>query len=158
MKKLFFALLLFPMLSIAQLNKVDLSEYGLSASIETNETYPIKEISNKKGDMENNEVKIKFENGERIVVAEIRKPMTIAMIRSEFNKVFAKPNKTVTLKPLVKTPNEFLVERTYKDDGHKIYKFMILRVIKGKEYMIESSEFDDLALCKDLMNIAKTCK
>jgi hypothetical protein len=35
---------------------------------------------------------------------------------------------------------------------------MLLRAIKGKEYMIESSEFDDLALCKDMMALAKTCK
>jgi hypothetical protein len=35
---------------------------------------------------------------------------------------------------------------------------MVLRVIKGKEYMIDSSEFDDLTLCKEMMNIAKTFK
>jgi hypothetical protein len=59
---------------------------------------------------------------------------------------------------LIKTPNDLLIERTYKDDGRKIYKFMVLRVIKGKEYMIDSSEFDDLTLCKEMMNIAKTFK
>lgn len=146
------------MLTLAQQSNIQLSEYGIPASIETHQTYAIQEITQKEGDMKIKEVKIRYENGEKLVVSEIKKPMSIAMIRSEFNKVLAKPNKNVTLKALVKTPNELLIERTYKDDGRKIYKYMVLRVIKGKEYMIDSSEFDDLTLCKEMMNIAKTFK
>ena len=158
MIKFLFALLFVPNFSIAQQNKTDLSQYGLKASIETHPTYTIREILQEEGDIENKEIKIKYENGEKIVIAELRKPMTIAVVRNEFNKVLSKPNKSVTLKALVKTSNEYLVERTYKSDGRKIYKFMLLRAIKGKEYMIESSEFDDLALCKDMMALAKTFK
>ncbi len=146
------------MLTLAQQSNIQLSEYGIPASIGTHQTYAIQEITQKEGDMKIKEVKIRYENGEKLVVSEIKKPMSIAMIRSEFNKVLAKPNKNVTLKALVKTPNELLIERTYKDDGRKIYKYMVLRVIKGKEYMIDSSEFDDLTLCKEMMNIAKTFK
>lgn len=158
MKKLLFTLFIVPYMAFAQQAKVDLATYGIPASIQKHETFVIKEITQETGDIENKEVKIKYENGEKIVLAELRKPMTIAVVRSEFNKVLSKPNKTVTLKTLVKTSNDYLVERTYKSDGRKIYKFMLLRTIKGKEYMIESSEFDDLDTCKQMMDLAKTCK
>ena len=157
-KLLIFAMLAFPLFTMAQTATKDLTEYGVTANIQTSDTYPIKEVSTETGDIENKEIKIRYENGEKIVVTQLKKPLSIAVVRSEFNKILTKPNKTVTLKALVKTPNELLIERTYKSDGRKIYKFMVLRVIKGKEYMIDSSEFDDLELCKGMMALAKSIK
>lgn len=157
-KLLILAFLALPLFSMSQSSTVDLTEYGVPASVQTSETYPIKEVTTETGDIENKEIKIRYENGEKIVVTQLKKPLTIAVVRSEFNKILTKPNKTVSLKALVKTANELLIERTYKSDGRKIYKFMVLRVIKGKEYMIDSSEFDDLELCKGMMVLAKSIK
>ena len=157
-KLLLLAFLASPFVSLAQTSMMDLAEYGVPTSVQTSETYPIKEVTTETGEIENKEIKIRYENGEKIVITQLKKPLTIAIVRSEFNKILTKPNKTVTLKALVKTANELLIERTYKSDGRKIYKFMVLRVIKGKEYMIDSSEIDDLELCKGMMALARTIK
>ena len=84
--------------------------------------------------------------------------MTIAVTRAQFGKMFSQKHKGIKLKPLVRTANEFLIQRTYDSDGRSIYKFLILRVIKGKEYMIESSEVADESSCRQMFELAKTIR
>ncbi|QLH44827.1 MAG: hypothetical protein HWD58_03965 [Bacteroidota bacterium] len=72
--------------------------------------------------------------------------------------MFSQKHKGIKLKALVRTANEFLIQRTYDSDGRSIYKFLILRVIKGKEYMIESTEVSDESTCRQMFDLAKTIR
>jgi hypothetical protein len=157
MKKIIFLLLL-PCYVWAQTTSTDLSSYGIKASIATSSDLPVERIEQKESYLKTPEINIQLTNGEDITITQLKKPLTIALTKSEFAKVLKQKRKDISLKALVNTGNDMLIERSYKDDGRKIYKFMLLRVIKGKEYMIEGSEVSDEALCRKIMEMAKTCK
>ena len=94
--------------------------------------------------------------GERITITQLNKKMDIALIKSQYKQALTKNHKSVTIKALVNSGNDLLIERTYKDDGGKIYKFLLLRVIKGKEYLIEGSETNEESMARKMMALAKT--
>ncbi len=158
MKQLLFLLLLAPMWMLAQDHRTNLNDYGLNAFMHSDSAVAVERIEQKQSYLETNEIKIYLENGEKITITELNKKMSIATIKAQFNKLLSTQHKGITLKALVKSGNDLLIERTYKDSGRKIYKFMVLCVIKGKEYMIEGSEMDEEALCRQVMKLAKTIR
>ncbi len=158
MKNVLLLLLLLPMWMQAQNDRQSLSEYGLNATLSPDSSLPVNRIEQKESYLKTNEIKIYLENGERITLTELNKQLNIATVKSQFNKALSTPHKEVTIKALIKSGNDLLIERTYKKDGRKIYKFMVFSIIKGKEYMIEGSEMDEEALCRQVMKLAKTIR
>ena len=158
MKNILFLLLLLPLWMQAQNNRQSLSEYGLNATIGADSSLPVNRIEQKESHLKTNEIKIYLENREKITLTELNKQLNIAAIKGQFNKSLNTPHKEVSIKALIKSGNDLLIERTYKKDGRKIYKFMVFSVIKGKEYMIEGSEMDEEKLCRQMMQLAKSIK
>jgi hypothetical protein len=136
----------------------DLKEYGIVANIQENKETAISEIEKKLSYQKTTEVNIRYENGEKITIEELRKPLTIALTKKEYAKILKQKNKTVSLKAIINTGNDMLIERDYlgDDDRETVYLFMLLRKVNGKEYMIQSSTMSDLTLCKKMMELAKT--
>lgn len=158
MKKILLVALLLPLLVFAQNDKTSLSTYGLNASMGVDSALAVERIEQDESDLSTPEIKIFLNAGERITITQLNKKMNIALIKSQYKQVLSKKHPSVTLKALVNSGNDLLIERTYKEDGGKIYKFMLLRVIKGKEYMIEGSETNDESLARKMMALAKTIK
>lgn len=158
MKKLLFIGLLLPLVLWAQNERTDLSTYGIGATIGTHSELQIEKMEQRESDLKTTEVRIYLSNQERIDLIQLKKPLTIAVTRAQFGKMFSQKHKGIKLKALVRTANEFLIQRTYDSDGRSIYKFLILRVIKGKEYMIESTEVSDESTCRQMFDLAKTIR
>ncbi len=158
MKKILLVALLLPLLVFAQNDKTSLSTYGLNASMGIDSALAVERIEQEESDLSTPEIKIFLNVGERITITQLNKKMNLALIKSQYKQVLTKKHKSVTIKALVNSGNDLLIERTYKDDGGKIYKFLLLRVIKGKEYLIEGSETNDESLARKMMALAKTIK
>jgi hypothetical protein len=119
-------------------------------------TLAVERIEQVESDLSTPEIKIFLKIGERITITQLNKKMDIALIKSQYKQALTKNHKSVTIKALVNSGNDLLIERTYKDDGGKIYKFLLLRVIKGKEYLIEGSETNEESMARKMMALAKT--
>jgi hypothetical protein len=119
-------------------------------------TLAVERIEQAESDLSTPEIKIFLKIGERITITQLNKKMDIALIKAQYKQVLTKNHKSVTIKALVNSGNDLLIERTYKDDGGKIYKFLLLRVIKGKEYLIEGSETNEESMARKMMALAKT--
>jgi hypothetical protein len=119
-------------------------------------TLAVERIEQVESDLSTPEIKIFLKIGERITITQLNKKMDIALIKAQYKQVLTKNHKSVTIKALVNSGNDLLIERTYKDDGGKIYKFLLLRVIKGKEYLIEGSETNEESMARKMMALAKT--
>ncbi|MBK8685109.1 MAG: hypothetical protein IPN26_08960 [Bacteroidetes bacterium] len=158
MKKILLVALLLPLLVFAQNDKTSLSTYGLNASMGIDSALAVERIEQEESDLSTPEIKIFLNVGERITITQLNKKMNLALIKSQYKQVLTKKHKSVTIKALVNSGNDLLIERTYKDDGGKIYKFLLLRVIKGKEYLIEGSETNEESLARKMMALAKTIK
>jgi hypothetical protein len=156
MKKLLFVALMLPLLVFAQNDKSSLSTYGLDARMNVDSTLAVERIEQVESDLSTPEIKIFLKIGERITITQLNKKMDIALIKAQYKQVLTKNHKSVTIKALVNSGNDLLIERTYKDDGGKIYKFLLLRVIKGKEYLIEGSETNEESMARKMMALAKT--
>jgi hypothetical protein len=156
MKKLLFVALMLPLLVFAQNDKTSLSTYGLDARMNVDSTLAVDRIEQVESDLSTPEIKIFLKIGERITITQLNKKMDIALIKAQYKQVLTKNHKSVTIKALVNSGNDLLIERTYKDDGGKIYKFLLLRVIKGKEYLIEGSETNEESMARKMMALAKT--
>jgi hypothetical protein len=156
MKKLLFVALMLPLLVFAQNDKTSLSTYGLDARMNVDSTLAVERIEQVESDLSTPEIKIFLKIGERITITQLNKKMDIALIKAQYKQVLTKNHKSVTIKALVNSGNDLLIERTYKDDGGKIYKFLLLRVIKGKEYLIEGSETNEESMARKMMALAKT--
>jgi hypothetical protein len=156
MKKLLFVALMLPLLVFAQNDKTSLSTYGLDARMNVDSTLAVERIEQAESDLSTPEIKIFLKIGERITITQLNKKMDIALIKAQYKQVLTKNHKSVTIKALVNSGNDLLIERTYKDDGGKIYKFLLLRVIKGKEYLIEGSETNEESMARKMMALAKT--
>jgi hypothetical protein len=156
MKKLLFVALMLPLLVFAQNDKTSLSTYGLDARMNVDSTLAVERIEQVESDLSTPEIKIFLKIGERITITQLNKKMNLALIKSQYKQVLTKKHKSVTIKALVNSGNDLLIERTYKDDGGKIYKFLLLRVIKGKEYLIEGSETNEESMARKMMALAKT--
>jgi hypothetical protein len=156
---LLIALFLVPIFSIAQNEaKIDLTEYGLKASMTNNGVSTIKEIEKGESDFKTLEVKVRFENSNRLTITELKKPLTVPMYVKMSRQALASKNKTVTLKALVNSGTSLLVERTYKEDGRKIYKCMHGIIANGKHYLIDSDEIDEEATARKMLGIAQSFK
>lgn len=158
MKKILLVALLLPLLVFAQNDRTSLSTYGLNASMGIDSALAVERIEQEESDLSTPEIKIFLNVGERITITQLNKKMNLALIKSQYKQVLTKKHKSVTIKALVNSGNDLLIERTYKDDGGKIYKFLLLRVIKGKEYLIEGSETNEESLARKMMALAKTIK
>jgi hypothetical protein len=145
-----------PLLVFAQNDKTSLSTYGLDARMNVDSTLAVERIEQVESDLSTPEIKIFLKIGERITITQLNKKMDIALIKAQYKQVLTKNHKSVTIKALVNSGNDLLIERTYKDDGGKIYKFLLLRVIKGKEYLIEGSETNEESMARKMMALAKT--
>jgi hypothetical protein len=156
MKKLLFVALMLPLLVFAQNDKTSLSTYGLDARMNVDSTLAVERIEQAESDLSTPEIKIFLKIGERITITQLNKKMDIALIKAQYKQALTKNHKSVTIKALVNSGNDLLIERTYKDDGGKIYKFLLLRVIKGKEYLIEGSETNEESMARKMMALAKT--
>jgi hypothetical protein len=156
MKKLLFVALMLPLLVFAQNDKTSLSTYGLDARMNVDSTLAVERIEQVESDLSTLDIKIFLKIGERITITQLNKKMDIALIKSQYKQALTKNHKSVTIKALVNSGNDLLIERTYKDDGGKIYKFLLLRVIKGKEYLIEGSETNEESMARKMMALAKT--
>jgi hypothetical protein len=156
MKKLLFVALMLPLLVFAQNDKSSLSTYGLDARMNVDSTLAVERIEQVESDLSTPEIKIFLKIGERITITQLNKKMDIALIKAQYKQALTKNHKSVTIKALVNSGNDLLIERTYKDDGGKIYKFLLLRVIKGKEYLIEGSETNEESMARKMMALAKT--
>ncbi|MFZ4751714.1 MAG: hypothetical protein ACOYLG_00085 [Chitinophagaceae bacterium] len=156
MKKLLFVALMLPLLVFAQNDKTSLSTYGLDARMNVDSTLAVERIEQEESDLSTPKIKIFLKVGERITITQLNKKMDIALIKSQYKQALTKNHKSVTIKALVNSGNDLLIERTYKDDGGKIYKFLLLRVIKGKEYLIEGSETNEESMARKMMALAKT--
>jgi hypothetical protein len=156
MKKLLFVALMLPLLVFAQNDKTSLSTYGLDARMNVDSTLAVERIEQVESDLSTPEIKIFLKIGERITITQLNKKMDIALIKAQYKQALTKNHKSVTIKALVNSGNDLLIERTYKDDGGKIYKFLLLRVIKGKEYLIEGSETNEESMARKMMALAKT--
>jgi hypothetical protein len=119
-------------------------------------TLAVERIEQVESDLSTPEIKIFLKIGERITITQLNKKMDIALIKAQYKQALTKNHKSVTIKALVNSGNDLLIERTYKDDGGKIYKFLLLRVIKGKEYLIEGSETNEESMARKMMALAKT--
>jgi hypothetical protein len=158
MKKILLVALLLPLLVFAQNDRTSLSTYGLNASMGIDSALAVERIEQEESDLSTPEIKIFLNVGERITITQLNKKMNLALVKSQYKQVLTKKHKSVTIKALVNSGNDLLIERTYKDDGGKIYKFLLLRVIKGKEYLIEGSETNEESLARKMMALAKTIK
>jgi hypothetical protein len=156
MKKLLFVALMLPLLVFAQNDKTSLSTYGLDARMNVDSTLAVERIEQVESDLSTPDIKIFLKIGERITITQLNKKMDIALIKAQYKQALTKNHKSVTIKALVNSGNDLLIERTYKDDGGKIYKFLLLRVIKGKEYLIEGSETNEESMARKMMALAKT--
>jgi hypothetical protein len=145
-----------PLLVFAQNDKTSLSTYGLDARMNVDSTLAVERIEQAESDLSTPEIKIFLKIGERITITQLNKKMDIALIKAQYKQALTKNHKSVTIKALVNSGNDLLIERTYKDDGGKIYKFLLLRVIKGKEYLIEGSETNEESMARKMMALAKT--
>jgi hypothetical protein len=145
-----------PLLVFAQNDKTSLSTYGLDARMNVDSTLAVERIEQVESDLSTPEIKIFLKIGERITITQLNKKMDIALIKAQYKQALTKNHKSVTIKALVNSGNDLLIERTYKDDGGKIYKFLLLRVIKGKEYLIEGSETNEESMARKMMALAKT--
>jgi len=159
MKKILFLLLAIPCLLFAQdATTIDLMEYGLKANIVNNTSFSApKEIIPYKNDKDGHiEIKIKFENGTRLDIETIPKPMTAKTVVSQLKKMIAQKHPGLVFKIIKSTPTEIMFSRT--KNGNTIFKSMYLISSKGKEIMVSSNDVDDEKTCQELHAMAKTFK
>lgn len=159
MNKLLILLLTIPCLLFAQeTTTIDLTEYGLKASIVNNTSFSApREIVPYKNDKNGRiEITIKFENGNRLDIETIPKPMTAKTVNAQLKKMMAQKHEGITFKVIKWTATEIMFSRTKK--GSTIFKSMFLVSSKGKEIMVSSNDVDDEKTCQELHAMAKTFK
>lgn len=159
MKKLLFVVLILPLLVFAQNaqnDKMSLSDYDLNARMNMDSSLDVERIEQEVSDLSTPKIKIFLKVGERITITQLNKKMDIALIKSQYKQALTKKHKSVSIKALVNSGNDLLIERTYKGDGGRIYKFLLLRVIQGKEYLIEGSETNEESVARNMITLAKT--
>ncbi len=148
-----------PIFSVAQSGElIELGPYGLKATMTNNGVSTVKEIEAGESDMKTKEVKVRFENSNRLTITELKKPLTVPMFVKMTKQALNTKSKTVKLKAIINEGNAVLVERTYIESGEKIYKCMYGVIIKTKHYLIDSDEVNDVETCKKMLEIAKSFK
>ena len=133
-------------------------QYRINCSKNSTNTY-MKNISCQKGFRFKNgriEITIKFENGNRLDIETIPKPMTAKVVNAQLKKMMAQKHEGITFKVIKWTANEIMFSRTKK--GSTIFKSMFLVSSKGKEIMVSSNDVDDEKTCQELHAMAKTFK
>lgn len=159
MKKILFLLLFVPFFSFAQTDeKIDLSTYGLKATFTNNGISTVREIEKDESDFKTLEIKVRFENSNRLTITELKKPLTVPLTFKMMRQNLTTKNKTVKIKALVNVGNSFLIERTYLKDGSKIYKCFFGIIANGKHYLIDSNDIDDEATARKMLEIAQSFK
>ena len=159
MKKLLILFLTIPCLLFAQeTTTIDLTEYGLKASIVNNTSFSAPtEIIPYKNDKDGHiEISLKFENGNRLDIETIPKPMTAKVVNAQLKKMMTQKHEGITFKVIKWTATEIMFSRTKK--GSTIFKSMFLVSSKGKEIMVSSNDVDDEKTCQALHAMAKTFK
>jgi hypothetical protein len=141
----------------AQINTVDLSPYGLKATLKSNDAYG----NTPKVSVDTNykmvEYEVSFTDDAEFTVTPLKKPMTAAMVMAEIRKASkSKPKNGAVVTTISTSATHSMFSRSR--DGTTIYKFIWVTTQKGKEYMILSDDYDTADLCKQMFAIAKTFK
>jgi len=153
MKKLFFILLLSPVFGFAQNTTIDLTSYGLNATLSNpdNTTFTVK----KEVDMGTTVYSIYFGDN-RIKVSDFPKPMTAKQVMDVYQGMPKTKSKSSTFKILDKGPNKFILEANYS--GSIRYTFFYSVAAKGKQIIVEGTSKKDLEECKMLQKIGESFK
>jgi hypothetical protein len=153
MKKLFLILLLSPLCCFAQNEIVDLTSYGLKATLSNsdNTTFTVKADE----DMGSKEYSIYFGDN-KIKVTDYAKPMTVKKVLDIYRGLPKEKSKSTKFKLIEQSPTKVVLERTIK--GEIDYLFFYGYVVKGKQIIVEGTSIKDLETCKALQKIAATFK
>jgi uncharacterized protein YjdB len=158
MKKILFALMFLGKFVNAQdsdnNNLFSLQSVGLNALLDTKGKFD-SEVSMESNDEAGMKIyKIKFNDGNKLQVSVLNKPMTGAVMMQTVKDLAKKKQNGATIKIISQNTKEVIIERTM--GKAVIYKCYYITMQKGKEYLISSDEAHDLQTAKELMVVAKS--
>jgi hypothetical protein len=160
MKKFLFALLFLGKFVNAQdsqnNNIFSLQSVGLNAVMDTKGKFD-SEVSMESDDEAGMKMyKVKFNDGSKLDVAILKKPVTGAMMMKMVKDLAKKKQNGTSIKIISQGAKEVIIERSKEDKV--IYKCFYITLQKGKEYMVSSDDLDNLQTAKDLLEVAKSFK
>jgi hypothetical protein len=153
MKKLLFMLLLSPLLNYAQNTTIDLSTYGLKATLNNPDNY---EYTVKKSDEDGIIEYNIYLDDDKITVNDYPKPMTAKKVMDIYFSMPKTKSKSSTFKILEKGANKVVIEANYS--GSLRYMFFYSFVAKGKQIVVAGTSIKDLETCKKLQKIGESFK
>ena len=154
MKKILFLLLVIPFCGFAQkANIIDLTEYGLSATINLSDYSEVESIENVENTNKVLQIKITLTNGEKIKLIEIKAPHNYSEVKKSALDQVAKSKSKARL--ILNTGKDLIIESmNYYDE--KQYSVMTNTTFKKMQLLTGCEVKTDEKAAKKMLGILKT--